>query len=53
MLPPFLKSLAVGTQLVFSIQSTFGLFALHRHEMHGLKKSLRNPLFKNLAGPEN
>ena len=43
----------MGTQRVFYIKSDFGLFALHRHGMHGLKKSLQNPFFKNLAVTEN
>ena len=43
----------MGTQRVFYIKSDFGLFALHRHGMHGLKKSLQNPFSKDLEGPKN
>ena len=30
----------MGIQLVSNINSTFGLFYLHRHGMHGLKKTI-------------
>ena len=41
----------MGTQRVFNLKLTFGLFALHQHGMHGLNKLLRNHFSKKWREP--